>query len=782
MRRIVAGLLLLLAAGVILFIVPQIRSQPRQNQGDRAQGDRVQGEPRDRGSFPSPRGGGVPGGGFVPPPPPLLLALDKNKDGEISAAERQQAPTALMTLDKNKDGEIAGVELRPNFGGGGFPPGGFGGGRGGFGGGRGGFGGGRGGFGGGRGGFGGDEVTERVAPEKIKFVDGVASIPDHATYQKLSYKGDEVLIDTFLSGLEFVKFTLDKAATDEQQLYFINTNTHRAHMMFGRVAGLPRGRGGNQMKGVLVYRPMLKSPSGTPGLFTFEFEPFDAYSFSMVKTCQDALIEKMPILKGSVGYYPRGNGALTQCKEDLELYLGSDVTIYRDEDLSATDVAYLPLNPGRTFGRLRLMEIDQRPGPRDVVLYTTLPNEMPRVAGIITAVRQTPLSHVNLRAVQDKIPNAFITGAAENDTVKPLIGKYVAYNVTADGYSLREATLDEVEAHFADLRPAKIQNPIRDLSVTQIRRLDETTFEDSASVGVKAANVATLRTFGFPDGTVPNGFAVPFQFYDEFMKHNGFYKFVGELLKSTEFRQDHDIQVAQLKKLRSLIKKGKMPDKMLNALDKLQKSFPQGTSIRCRSSTNNEDLPGFSGAGLYDSYTHRSDEGHLAKSIKQVYASLWNFRAFEEREFYRVDHCTTRMVIIVHPNFKGELANGVAVTDDILYQSEGNYYLNTQVGEDLVTNPDGASIPEEVLLDWWTSSKDQVMRTSNRSANGKQLLAADEVEQLRKHLGTIHAKFSRLYGVSLDDEHFAMEIEFKITKHGQLVIKQARPWVYSQSN
>ena len=241
------------------------------------------------------------------------------------------------------------------------------------------------------------------------------------------------------------------------------------------------------MKGVLVYRPMLKSPSGKPGLFTFEFEPFDSYSFKMVKTAQDALIEKMPILKGSVGYYPRGNGALSQCERDLDLYLGSDVTIFRDEDLSATDVAYLPLNPGNSFGRLRLMKIDQRPGPRDVVLYTTLPNEMPRVAGIITSVRQTPLSHVNLRAVQDKIPNAFITGAAESETIQPLIGKYVSYNVTAEGYSIREATLAEVEAHFADLRPAKRQNPIRDLSVTQIRSLDET--RDRKSTRLNSSHV-----------------------------------------------------------------------------------------------------------------------------------------------------------------------------------------------------------------------------------------------------------------------------------------------------
>ena len=51
------------------------------------------------------------------------------------------------------------------------------------------------------------------------------------------------------------------------------------------------------MKGVLVYRPMLKSPSGKPGLYTFEFEPFDAYEHAMVKTCQDMLIKKMPSLK-----------------------------------------------------------------------------------------------------------------------------------------------------------------------------------------------------------------------------------------------------------------------------------------------------------------------------------------------------------------------------------------------------------------------------------------------------------------------------------------------------
>lgn len=764
MRRIAAGFFVLMAVGALLLLVPQIRSQspsgpspsdpsPR-DPSPNAPNDRAQQDNRAERDERRPERREGPGG-FPFPPPPVLSAIDTDSDGEISADELKNAPAALKGLDKDKDGELADAELRPNFG--------------------------RGGRGGGRGGFfgGGDPNAERVAAKDIKFSDGVAEILDHATYQRLSYKGEEVMIDTFLSGLEFVKFTLDKAATDEQQLYFINTKTHRAHMMFARVAGLPFGRGGDQMKGVLVFRPILKSPAGNPGLYTFEFEPFDAYSFEMVKVCQDALIAKMPVLEGNIGYYPRGDGAIAKYREEKLFYDRSKVSVYLEEDLTNTDVAYLPLNHGQTFGRLQLMELDARPSPRDVVLYKSLPNEMPRVAGIITAVRQTPLSHVNLRAIQDKIPNAFITGAAENETIKSLIGKYVSYNVTADGYKIRQATLDEVEAHFAELRPTKGQIPDRDLSVKTIHPLDEVTFEASSSVGVKAANVATLRTFGFPDGTVPNGHAVPFYFYDEFMKHNGFYEYAATLLEDPKFQQDRDTQVGQLKKLRSLIKKGKMPAWMMDALDDLHKSFPEGTSIRCRSSTNSEDLPGFSGAGLYGSYTHHPDEGHVSKTIKQVFASLWNFRAFEEREFYRIDHLATAVGVLVHTNFEGELANGVAVTDDILYQTEGNYYLNTQIGEDLVTNPDEASIPEEVLLDWWDSGDSQVMRTSNRAADGRLLLSSSHLEQLRDHLGKIHAKFARLYGKTMDEENFAMEIEFKITKNGDLSIKQARPWVYA---
>ena len=62
---------------------------------------------------------------------PVLIALDADKNGEISADEIANATTALKTLDKNSDGKLTEEELRPN----GPPPGGGqGGGRGGQGG------------------------------------------------------------------------------------------------------------------------------------------------------------------------------------------------------------------------------------------------------------------------------------------------------------------------------------------------------------------------------------------------------------------------------------------------------------------------------------------------------------------------------------------------------------------------------------------------------------------------------------------------------------------------
>ena len=294
---------------------------------------------------------------------------------------------------------------------------------------------------------------------------------------------------------------------------------------------------------------------------------------------------------------------------------------------------------------------------------------------------------------------------------------------------------------------------------------------------MKASNLAELRNMAFRVADVPDGYAIPFYFYDQFMQFNQFYEEMDELRADETFQTDSAVREESLKEFRKKIRKADMPDWMIEKITALQNAFPEGTEIRCRSSTNNEDLPDFSGAGLYESYTHHLDEGHLSKSIKQVFASMWTFRAFDEREFYRIDHAAAAMGVLVHPNFSDELANGVAVTTDPVYQSKGNFYLNTQLAEELVTNPEGGSTPEEILLDTEDSSIFTVVRRSNLVEEGARILDDDALRRLRVVLNAIHNDFRFLYKVPATDD-FAMDIEFKITAEGNLAVKQARPWVF----
>jgi Pyruvate phosphate dikinase, AMP/ATP-binding domain len=436
---------------------------------------------------------------------------------------------------------------------------------------------------------------------------------------------------------------------------------------------------------------------------------------------------------------------------------------------------FVPLNRAVGYGLLRLMTLDERPGALDVVIYQALPNEMPRVAGVITTVGQTPLSHVNLRAVQDKVPNAVAAKVLEDKAVTDLIGRYVKYTVTESGFTIEPTTQAEVEAHHASTRPTEQQTPQRDLSITTITPLSDVAFAKWTAFGVKAANVATLRSFAMPDVFVPDGYAVPFYFYDDFMRSNGLYERARTMLNDPKFRSDPAVQDSMLADFRDAIKGSPMPNSLMSALTGLQGSYPADTALRCRSSTNNEDLPSFSGAGLYDSFTQHPDEGHLSKCIQQVYASVWNLRAFLERDFYRIDHLVTAMGVLVYPHFDGEKANGVAVSADVVYETEDAFYVNTQVGEDLVTNPDESSIPEELLI--YKDGTFAVIIHSSRVAPGETVLTPAQVELLKSSLTIIHDRFANLYQVK-DGQKFAIEIEFKILSTGTMAIKQARTWIF----
>ncbi|MGB1369918.1 MAG: PEP/pyruvate-binding domain-containing protein [Flavobacteriaceae bacterium] len=609
----------------------------------------------------------------------------------------------------------------------------------------------------------------------IDFIDGSTSIPDAETFMDLATV-QNVGWAPFLDDQLYVKFGILDRDTPEPKVYFINSNTYIIHASFW--SGIGASVTGDDSSGEIVFNPNDILPNGSIGSYSFNFSFGDAYDFEATQRTYELLVASMPFLQNNMNHFigqSSENNHLNNYAEDFE---DSRIEVALESDVFA-EVNYIPFHEAEGYGFFKHMQdLNETPGSRDIVLYDALPNSLPRVGGIITSVIQTPLSHVNLRAIQDNVPNAYIAEPLAIDSISNLLGNYIYYKVENEQFEIREATLNEVNNWYEDLRPTEQQIPVRDLSITEIMPLEDINFEMSSSFGAKCSNVATMRSFDFPEGTIPDGFGIPFYYYDEFMQFNNFYEEAQVMINNPAFQNDINFRTERLKDFRRDIKDAPMPQWMMEDLQAMHDDFPEGTAVRCRSSTNNEDLPGFSGAGLYTSKTQHLDEGHISKSIKQVYASMWNFRAYEERDFYRIDHFMAAMGVLCHPNFQEEKSNGVGISIDPIYKTEDTFYLNTQVGESLITNPDPNSVPEEILLyqNPTQGGGYLVLRLSNLVNPGELVMDQVYLDQMREYLTTIHDEFSILYDV-VGAEGFGMDIEYKVTAQDQLAIKQARPWV-----
>ena len=612
---------------------------------------------------------------------------------------------------------------------------------------------------------------------EISLNDGALHIDNISTFENLATTKDQVNWAEYLNERAYVKFAITDFSTNSPKIYFINSGTHNIHSDFLNAVGIDPFYQ-DMKKGEIIFHPNTTLNSNIEGAFTFNLSNGLSDDFEVIQRCHELLAAQIALIENNFAYLVTSNSELAYA-QDLVKYQNSRIPILLEAELFE-DFDYWALNPAEGFGYFRKIELGETPSPRDIVLYESLPNDITRVGGIITSQFQSPLSHVNLRAIQNKIPNSFIRAPLLIDSIRDLLDHYIYYRVENNNYIIRQSSLEEVNAWYERLRPKEEQFPPLNLDYTNILALDDIQFGMSDGFGAKCTNVATMRTFGFPIGTIPDGYGVPYYFYQEFMKYNGFFDDVEELLNNENFQSNRDVQELELKKLRDKIKDASMPSWMLDELTILQNAFPSGTSIRCRSSSNNEDLPSFSGAGLYTSKTQHPSEGHISKSIKQVFASMWNLRAFEEREFYKINHFVSSMGVLCHPNYSLEKANGVGVSFDPLYGSDNYFYLNSQVDENLITNPNANSIPEEILLnrDLKDGLEFRILRYSNQTSNDSLIMNQTYLSEMRSLLSTIHDEFYLLYDVKLGEE-FAMDIEYKITKDYQLIIKQARPWIFS---
>jgi phosphoenolpyruvate synthase/pyruvate phosphate dikinase len=256
-----------------------------------------------------------------------------------------------------------------------------------------------------------------------------------------------------------------------------------------------------------------------------------------------------------------------------------------------------------------------------------------------------------------------------------------------------------------------------------------------------------------------------------------FYGYIDQLLGDDRFVTDTALREACLDGVKHLVGHGTVDGVFGAALDaRVGEVFGEG-KVRLRSSTNAEDLPGFSGAGLYESLSaYASGSDRASARIREVWASVWEFRAFEERQFWNIDHRAIRMALAVNAAVDDEAANGVLITRNLASPAAPGLYVNVQAGEVEVTNPENGAIPEVFSIVPAPNASFQVVRQRFSSLSPATPLLEDaEIVHLAQAAERVTQHFAPLY--QDDTDQLTLDLEFKF--HGaerRLLIKQARPY------
>ncbi len=409
----------------------------------------------------------------------------------------------------------------------------------------------------------------------------------------------------------------------------------------------------------------------------------------------------------------------------------------RQEDVSATiaiarvlqdelnrNQAYLALNTGTAVGRLHIIDkLDDNVeiGDNEIIVLKELPLNLPPVRGIIVAKPSSPLSHINILAKGWNIPNVYIKDAdrlfREYDT---FVFKLEA-NLT--DYRLDRASQDDIKTSFVS--PDQ-QIPPADLKTTKLAGLKELRKKNSISYGSKAANLGEMLNSKIGGISVPDGFSVPYYWYDKFMRDNGFDKVIEDLMDQNDFVHNPRVRRQKLEDFRRSIQNGKFDDQLRKEIVDRWKTQLGGKPVFVRSSSNSEDLPNFSGAGLYSSVPNVIAEDKLVEAVKKVWSSLWNFQGYEARVRNYVSQSDVYMSAFVQIGVDME-KGGVMITKDPFDERNKNaVYISAVCGHNSKV-VDNIGIPEQVLYN--PKSNSVIVMTLSQQENALAFDASGDLKE-----------------------------------------------------
>jgi len=582
--------------------------------------------------------------------------------------------------------------------------------------------------------------------------------------------------------VESVKFIYNE---QDGRIYYMNSKRYEFHYLFAeQFLGYNKGHYHFNMtqytnSGERFLYPGSINYYKALDKYVLRFYAGDEMGCSKIKTIRDRIISSS-YLNEKLYLYPN-NSVWENC---------ANVPIITSDELYEGQ-NYQALNLAKGYGYLRKVDIDNLNktylGKHDVIILNGIPNDVSVVSGIITTEFQTPLSHINILSHNRGTPNMALRNAWTNPKLEALMGELIYLEVLADSFIVRKAKLDEATAFWNQHEPQTTVILEKDINISGLIDLKNAAYSSVNTIGGKAANFAELLKLQNPTIQTPeNPFAIPFYYYNQHVKNNHIDTFIEELLNDETFKSNQEYRKEKLKELQYRIIQAPLDPTLTELVRSKIENFKDFNAYRFRSSTNAEDLEFFSGAGLYDSYSVKKNHENktIENAIKKVWASCWNFRAFEERDYYKINQLSIAMGILVHRSFPDEDANGVVITKN-LYNLNPGFIVNTQFKEFSIVFPEPGILHDQIILYSYSldQSRDFTIEYLSHSNipgySGQTVLTDNELYQLGEYCMQIKKHF--FYNIPnscnclFDD--FGLDIEFKIDSPNgkrKLYIKQVR--------
>jgi hypothetical protein len=569
--------------------------------------------------------------------------------------------------------------------------------------------------------------------------------------------------------LPHAMFVIDRRA--KNKIYFVNSQKYRFHKDF-LLANYLIPRGGDVFETIYIRQDRrfivgTIAWQKTVEKFTFELWEGDLASAELIKLAYDTINKNF---FEEVAYKPN---SIRQ--DDATASLG----IRRvSADEIQKNQEYLALNTGKAVGRIHIIDkLDDTVeiGDNEILVLKELPINLPPVRGIIVAKPSTPLSHVNILAKGWGIPNVYIKDA--DKLFKEFDTYWMSLDAKLTDYDLKRADLEQLKQNQT---PDQTAAP-SDLKITKIATLREMQKKDSIIYGGKSANLGEMINAKIPNLVVPDGFTVPFYWYDKFMKDNGFDQKVDEYLDDNDFVHNPRIRRQKLEAFRAEIQAGKFDENLKSEIIKKWRTELKGAGVFVRSSSNAEDLPNFSGAGLYSSVANVKTEEKIIEAMKTVWASLWNFDAYESRVRNYVDQRTVYMSALIQTGINMDSGGVMFTKDPFDPENKNAVYIaavwghndpitgNKFVPEQLLFNPKSNAVQVLTL-----SQQDSVLKfgadgdlIKTSEATTRRVLTDKNVRELVKTASVI----KRIFGGKKEQD-----IEWGIM-NGKIYVLQSRPYI-----